>query len=141
MQYYGVVTKEGKNRLVEFPDCPGCQTFAEPKEDIEERAAEALTGWLEANLAAGDAPPEPRKKPRGTAIAVSVPETLAVKLKFRWARHRAELTQAELARRAGVTQPMIAKLEDPDSNPTLETMTKVAAALGKYLDINLERRR
>jgi predicted RNase H-like HicB family nuclease len=61
MHYTAVVTKEGKQTLADFPGCPGCQTFADPGEDIAERAEEALVGWLEANLASGQAPSEPKK--------------------------------------------------------------------------------
>jgi predicted RNase H-like HicB family nuclease len=60
VQYSALVTKEGKQTLAEFPDCPGCQTFADPGEDIAERAEEALSGWLEAHLASGRAPAAPR---------------------------------------------------------------------------------
>ena len=34
MQYPAIITQEGKQTLAEFPDCPGCQTFADPGEDI-----------------------------------------------------------------------------------------------------------
>jgi predicted RNase H-like HicB family nuclease len=47
MHYTAVVTKEGKQPLAEFRGCPGCQTFADPDEDIAERAEEALAGWLQ----------------------------------------------------------------------------------------------
>ena len=40
MRYTAVVTKEGKQTLAEFPGCPGCQTFADPGEDIAERDEE-----------------------------------------------------------------------------------------------------
>ena len=61
MHYTAIVTKEGKQTLAEFPGCPGCQTFADPGEDVAERAEEALAGWLEAQLVSGQAPPEPKK--------------------------------------------------------------------------------
>ena len=140
MHYTAVVTKEGKQTLAEFPGCPGCQTFADPGEDIAERAEEALAGWLEAHLASGQAPPEPKKhrsKGRGRTIEVPVPAKLAVKLAVRWARKRAGMTQADLARRAGLTQPAVARLEDPDYNPTLDMLERVAAALGTRLEVDL----
>jgi len=37
-------------------------------------------------------------------------------------------SQAEIAKRVGVSQQQIAKLEDPDANPTIETIMKVARA-------------
>ena len=141
MQYTAVVTKEGRQTLAEFPGCPGCQTFADPGEDIAARAEEALAGWLEANLASGQAPPEPkrvRRRGRGRTIGVPVPAKLAVKLALRWARKRAGLTQADLARRAGLSQPAVARLEDPDYNPTLDMLERVAAALGARLEVDLK---
>ena len=140
MQYAAVLTKEGRNTLVDFPACPGCQTFAEPGEDVGKRAAEALAGWLEAHLVGGQVPPESRRIRRRTAgrsIQVAVPAKLAVKLELRWARKRAGLTQAELARRAGLSQPAVARLEDPDYNPTIDMLERVAAALGARLEVAL----
>ena len=32
MRYVALLTKEGAQTLAEFPDCPGCQTFAEPRD-------------------------------------------------------------------------------------------------------------
>ncbi len=142
MRYAAIITKEGRRELAEFTDCPGCQTFAEPDERILDNAREALEGWLESHLARGLVPPRPSKrapKLRGRVLWVAVPAKLGVKLVLRWARQEAGLTQAELAKRAGVSQPMIAKLEHPDHNPTLETLEKVAHALGSRLDVTMTR--
>ena len=138
MRYAAVITKEGRNTLAEFPDCPGCQTFAEPGERIEDQAADAVGGWLEAHLATGDVPPRPsRKTPKGKVLWVDVPARLAVKIYLRWARSDAGLTQTELAKRAGVSQQQIAKLEHPKANPTIETLERVAAALGARVEVSI----
>jgi transcriptional regulator with XRE-family HTH domain/predicted RNase H-like HicB family nuclease len=141
MQYTALITKAGKQTLAEFPGCPGCQTFADPGEDILARAEEALTGWLEAHLVSGQAPPEPttvRSRGRARAVQIPVPAKLAVTLAVRWARLRAGISQAELARRAGLSQPVVARLENPDHNATVATLERVAAALGTRLDVGLQ---
>jgi transcriptional regulator with XRE-family HTH domain len=46
------------------------------------------------------------------------------------ARIRAELSQGDVARRAGTTQARISELERGIGNPTLDTVARVMAALG-----------
>ena len=134
MHYPATVSREGKFTLAFFPNCPGCQTQADPGERIEEQAAEALRGWLEAHLIDGEAPPRPfirapRVRKGEKVVWIEVPLKLAVKLVVRWARQDAGLTQARLAKLAGVSQPLIAKLEAPGSNPTVETLDRIFAVL------------
>jgi len=52
-------------------------------------------------------------------------------------RTRAEvgLTQAELARRLDVSQPVIARLERRGANPRLGTLERVLAAMGRSLEL------
>src|SRR5207253_4034037 len=139
MRYPAVVTKEGKNVLADFPTCPGCQTFAPPGRDIEHEAKEALELWLESHLQQRMLPPRPPrslKAGKGTVLWVPVDPKLAVKLELRWMRDDLRLTQAELAKLAGVSQPAIAQLESPDSNPTIDTLNRVAAATGAQIDFH-----
>ena len=142
MNYPAIVTKDRRTLVALFPDCPGCGTQAEPGESIEDQAHEALAGWLESMLAARDIPSPPSRKvraPRGARVLrVPVPAVLAVRLLFIWGRRQAGLSQAELAARAGISQQQVARLEHPDTNPTLETLAKVARALGTDLVVGLE---
>lgn len=132
MRYAANLKKERKYILAEFRDCPGCQTFAEPGTSIRDMASEALVGWLEATMAHGGIPSRPSKRTKGKVLWVDVPLALSAKIAVRWARHDAGLSQAELAKRVGVSQQQIARLEHPDHNPTLDTLEKVAAALGVH---------
>lgn len=52
-------------------------------------------------------------------------------------RSKSGLTQAQLAKKAGVSQPMIARLErgDQDRIPTLSTINKIFGALGYEVDL------
>lgn len=52
---------------------------------------------------------------------------------IRTARQEAGLTQAELARRAGMTQSMIARMERPGANPTVDTVEAVLGAMHRGL--------
>lgn len=141
MRYPAFVTREGKSSVIVFPDCGGCQTQSDPGDEDAEQALDAISGWLEATMDTGEAPPRPRSTARaargGRVLWVEIPARLAAKIELRWARQAAGLTQKQLAKRSGVSQQQIAKLERPDSNPTLETLEKVAKALGMRLEVGL----
>jgi transcriptional regulator with XRE-family HTH domain len=51
------------------------------------------------------------------------------------ARRRARLTQAQLAARLGTTQPVVARLERLDANPTLATLERALDAAGYQLEL------
>jgi transcriptional regulator with XRE-family HTH domain len=55
---------------------------------------------------------------------------------LRRARTDAKLTQAELARRLGVSQPAVVKLERPGANPTVRTLDRVLRATGHRLELD-----
>ena len=49
------------------------------------------------------------------------------------AREEQGLTQAQLAEKANMTQPEIARLEKPDSNPKIDTLLRATVPLGYKL--------
>ncbi|MGW5879674.1 helix-turn-helix domain-containing protein [Nocardiopsis terrae] len=53
-------------------------------------------------------------------------------------RTELELSQAELARRAEMTQPQISNIEGGDSVPTLPLLTRLAKALDASMSIDLD---
>ncbi len=53
------------------------------------------------------------------------------------ARIKGELTQAEIAERAGTTQSAIARFESGRTNPTLAFMQRLAEALDAKLEVRL----
>jgi predicted transcriptional regulator len=63
-----------------------------------------------------------------SAMELITPEELRI------LRKRAGLTQAELAKRAGVSQSLIARLEAGTVNPRLSTLTKIYNALREYME-------
>lgn len=57
------------------------------------------------------------------------------------ARDRAGLTQMELARKMGTTQPVVARLESGRTRPSIRTLERLAEATGSRLLISFEPRR
>lgn len=60
---------------------------------------------------------------------------------LREARHRAGLTQGQLASRLGISQAAISKLERPGVNPTFETLAAALRATGHELAIEAKPQR
>ena len=56
-------------------------------------------------------------------------------------REATGLTQLELARRIGSTQPAVARLEAGGVAPTIETLERIAAALDLELAVRFKRRK
>jgi len=56
------------------------------------------------------------------------------------ARSRAGLTQQDLARRMGTTQPVVARLESGRTRPSMRTLQRLAQATGSRLLIRFEPR-
>ena len=135
MEYIAKIKQDADGYwLVDFHDCPGCQTFGETKEDAISMAHEALEGWLETHLMHGEvpSPPTPRQ-----GVAISVRPRLTIAIQLRWLRDRLQLTQGGLAKRVGVSQQQIAKLENPDANPTIETLDEIARKLDATLLVTI----
>jgi transcriptional regulator with XRE-family HTH domain len=55
-------------------------------------------------------------------------------------RNRAGLTQEELARKMGTTQPVVARLESGRTRPSMRTLERLAKATGSRLLISFEPR-
>ena len=80
------------------------------------------------------------KKPRSDAAQRAYEDEARIS-EFRALVHRlrteAGLTQAELAGRMGTTQSAIARMEGGGARPTLETLEKLAAAVGQELVVGV----
>lgn len=51
------------------------------------------------------------------------------------ARKESGITQKELSERSGIAQGDISKLENGSANPSIKTLSRIAAAMGKKLKI------
>ena len=62
----------------------------------------------------------------------SIPEQLKAK------RMRLHMTQKELAEKTGIRQSNISRIESGASSPTVDTLARIAAGLGKKLKIEFQ---
>ncbi|MBI3770848.1 MAG: helix-turn-helix transcriptional regulator [Deltaproteobacteria bacterium] len=68
-------------------------------------------------------------------------EAFEIAERVRHARERLDMTQAQLAARIGSTQPAVARLEAGGVTPNLDTLHRIAEALGLELIVDLRRAR
>jgi transcriptional regulator with XRE-family HTH domain len=81
--------------------------------------------------------PKPKSERAVSAAADEERVTAFRELVYRL-RSDAGLTQAELAHRMGTTQSAIARMENGGSRPTLETLERLAGAVGQDLVVGVE---
>ena len=58
-------------------------------------------------------------------------------LSLMMAREKAGLTQAEVARRMGTTQSVVARIESAQNPPNLRTLERYARAVGRRIEVKL----
>lgn len=82
--------------------------------------------------------PTPGRGPDALARYERTRTSIMVGSAVRAARRHAGVSQAELAQRAGTSQPSIARLEKGQVSPTVITLDRIARALGTELVIDFE---
>jgi len=138
IQYQAKIYKDGDSYSVEFPDLPGCFSMGRDLEEAKEMAKEALSLYLEEAKNPKWEIPKPKTR-RGEQYHWIQPSfDVAIAILIRHARLKHGLTQAELAKRVGITTQQLQKLETPGkSNPTVKTLSAISDALEESLNIEL----
>jgi len=80
------------------------------------------------------------KEPKYRKAYDALEEEFVLASAFIDARNRAGLTQQELARKMGTTQPVVARLESGRVRPSMRTLERLAEATGSRLLISFEPR-
>ena len=80
------------------------------------------------------------KDQRYRKVYVALEEEFALASAVIEARSRVGLTQQELARKMGTTQPVVARLESGRTRPSMRTLERLATATGSRLLISFEPR-
>ena len=121
--------------LVEFVDLPDTFTEGHTKEEALFNATEVLSAMLAWRLDEAKDVPAPSRKIKGAYYIAPDAKTQAAML-LRLAR--GERTLSDLARVLETSWPAAKRLEDPTHWPSLKTLDRAAAALGKRLVLTLE---
>lgn len=121
--------------LVRFVDLDDTFTEGRTKEEALFNAAEVLSAMLAWRLDEGKDVPPPSPKVKGAHYIAPDAKTQAAML-LRLAR--AGRSVSDLARALETSWPAAKRLEDPTHWPSLKTLDRAAAALGKRLVLTLE---
>ena len=121
--------------LVQFVDLPDTFTEGHTKEEALFNAGEVLSAMLAWRLDEAKDVPAPSQKVKGAYYVAPDAKTQAAML-LRLAR--GERSLSELARALETSWPAAKRLEDPAHWPSLKTLDRAAAALGKRLVLVLE---
>ncbi len=121
--------------LVEFVDLPDTFTEGHTKEEALFNATEVLSAMLAWRLDEAKDVPAPSQKIKGAYYIAPDAKTQAAML-LRLAR--GERTLSDVARALETSWPAAKRLEDPTHWPSLKTLDRAAAALGKRLVLTLE---
>jgi len=78
------------------------------------------------------------KEPKYRKAYEALEEEFALASAVMDVRTRAGLTQQELARKMGTTQPVVARLESGRTRPSMRTLERLAEATGSRLLIGFE---
>jgi antitoxin HicB len=123
IRYPATVEEKAGTFLVQFVDLPDTFTEGQTKDEALFNAAEVLSAMLAS------------QKVKGAHYIAPDAKTQAAML-LRLAR--GERTLSELARALETSWPAAKRLEDPTHWPSLKTLDRAAAALGKRLVLTLE---
>lgn len=128
-------SEESGGFFVRFVDFEDIFTQGETEDECLFNAAEILTGMLETKIEDGNPIPVPsRDVPGAYLIAPDAKVQAALLVRF----SRGDRSLAELARALHTSWPSAKRLEDPTHWPSLKTLDKAAAAMGKRLVLTFE---
>ncbi len=136
IRYPATVTEqEDGSFLVSFIDLPDTFTEGKTREEAVFNASEVLSGMLAWRLDEAKEVAAPSLGVEGAQYIAPDAKTQAAML-LRLAR--GERSLSDLARALETSWPAAKRLEDPSHWPSLKTLDRAAAALGKRLVLMLE---
>jgi len=136
IRYPATVTEQADGSFfVSYLDLPDTFTEGKTQEEAVFNASEVLTGMLAWRLNEAKDIPAPSLKVKGAQYIAPDTKTQAAMLLH---LTRGERSLSDLARALEISWPAAKRLENPSHWPSLKTLDRAAAALGKRLVLVLE---
>lgn len=134
--YPVTITKDGIHFLVTFKDIPEAITFGKNKEQVLEKAVEALETGLSFYIESRKPLPKPSKPKRGQKLIT--PRALeCAKLGIYKVMMDQGIKKAELARRLGWHTPQVDRLFDLHHASRFDQIEAAAAVLDRHVEIRI----
>lgn len=121
--------------MVSFPDLPNVNAFGDTPEDALRQAKDALDAAMGCALELGNTMVLPRTEPDPDKGLHAVELSPRIEIAYKLFEARRGQKKSEVARRANITPQAYQRFETPKGSPSVETLYKLAHALGKQLVI------
>jgi predicted RNase H-like HicB family nuclease/DNA-binding XRE family transcriptional regulator len=135
MKYVAKIIKEESDYIVSFPDKPNVNTCGESLEHALEMAKEALNETLKCELDLGKHLVVPQAKENKKKNLYAIPVEEEVEIAYIIFEARQGKSIEKVARAAGISKQVYRTFETPFCNPAVNTLSNIAKALGKRLEI------
>lgn len=134
LTYPAHIVKDDDSYLVTFPDLENIVTFGATLEEALQNAEEVLNGCMASDFERNFGIPEPSIITGKDVHSITVAPHIAVAIMLR--KLRADVSQAEIARKLNITYQVYQRLENPrKANPTVKTLEKIAKVFGKHVEL------
>ena len=121
--------------VVSFPDLPNVNAFGNTQEVALKQAKDALDGAMECDLGLGNTMILPKTMPDSDKGLYAVELSPRIEIAYKLFEARRGQKKSDVARRANITPQAYQRFETPKGSPSIETLYKLAHALGKQLVI------
>jgi antitoxin HicB len=127
--------------LVTCPDLPGVVTYGETREVAAQNAVDAIETWLASLIGDGlDVPkPKPASRLKRNEMLIALPALSTLKIELYWAMRAAGMTRAELMRRLRWNRESVDRLFRLDHASRLDQLETAFRALGRTVDVKVEK--
>ncbi|MBR4915803.1 MAG: type II toxin-antitoxin system HicB family antitoxin [Fibrobacter sp.] len=137
MDYAAKVEKDKKmGFVVSFPDLPNVNAFGRTQKEALAQAKDALDGAMESDLELGYTFVYPKTEPNPKKGLFPVALSPKVEIAYKIFEARRGMKKSQVAKAAGMTPQAYQRFETPNGSPSVETLYRIANALGKKLEIS-----